>query len=201
MDSYTRLRACADGGTLGPKGGHRPNFEIQIQIGRLVSEGLDTFAAPSSRLFKFCPGLPSRRLHRRGSQQTPAEDTRSGVSRGKRVPQPGGSECNYQVKSAGPRRYRWREYIRWRCLTDVADDGACIVCFNFFINNSRLKSPPSSRIGRFLGRVRGELLVAALHPKIDSNTGQKSRNCCFGCFFLYVLVSLKIRCVGSDSVR
>ena len=114
----------------------------------------------------------------------------------------GGSERNLQAKSVGPRRYvDGGNSDRWRCLTDVADDGACIVCFNFFINNSRLKSPPSSRIGRFLGRVRGELLVAALHPKIDSNTGQKSRNCCFGCFFLYVLVSLKIRCVGSDSVR
>ena len=139
---------------------------------------MDIFAAPSSRLFKFCPGPPCRRLHRRGSQQTPADDTRSRISRGKRVPLLGGSECNHQVKFAGPRRYGWREYSRWRCLTGAADDGACALCSKAVIENSRLNSPPSSRIGRFLGEVPGEMFVADFAQNFIPNTGQNSRNIC-----------------------
>lgn len=181
FDSHTWLRACADGGALGPKGGHRPKFEITFKL-QGAEEGIGHFRCTNlASVQNHAPDSPSKRHHRGSSQHTPAEDTRSKFSRGKRVPQShGGSECNHPAECAGPRRYiRWREYIRWRCLYNV-DDGACNVCITNSVENSRLKSLRAGQAGRFLGGGLGELLSADFTRKFDSNTGQHS--CISGVF-------------------
>ena len=89
---------------------------------------------------------------------------------------PWASVSEPKVNLHGPRRYtRWREIIG-RCLTDAADDGACIVLFTNCVEISCIFSPLARLARGFLGRVRGELLVADLHQQFDSNTGHNSRN-------------------------
>ena len=151
---HSCLRVRADGGTSGPRVGHRPGFLNSTSKSNGGEEAVGPFRGSDPPFFKVnAPDSPSRSPYRKGSRPTPAGQLR-GVSRGKRVSQShGGSECDHLAESVGPRRYVDGGIGRWRCLYDVADVGAVLVlfisCFKNLVKNSRLKSSLLGLAGRF----------------------------------------------------
>ena len=116
----------------------------------------------------------------------------------------GGSESNHLAEVVGPRCVYRRDYtIRWRCLTDVSDDGAVFVLSNVCFQNSVEKIVDFLCLSYLAGgsgtEVPGEWLVANVLFVWCLNTGETLST--FVVTFYYKMSSRKTRCSAVYSVR
>ena len=157
-------------GNLRSKGSVQSGLKIHIKIRWPMRKGLDAFAAPTHRRFKFCPETSQQKKAIRASLQPPATIP-VGTGRGELAPQPGASECEHQVTVAGPRCNRWRgiSIKRWMFKDD------CDGCFDdseiLKFKNLGSVLPSSCFRGPALTASPGEWPRQSSPIKLNLNTG------------------------------